>query len=54
MLTFVAAYMIVWAAVLGYVVRLAAEHRRLQRAVDAIEAEARSSRPHGEPLSDAA
>lgn len=37
MTTFVVAYLLVWAGLLGYVIRLGAEQRRLRRELDALQ-----------------
>ncbi len=39
MLTFMTAYLVVWLAVLAYVLRIAGEQRRLRRTVEALKAE---------------
>jgi len=39
MLTFMTAYLVVWSAVLAYVVRLGAAQRRLRRIAEALQAE---------------
>lgn len=43
MSTFLAAYLIVWVAVLGYVVRLAAQQRHLLRALESLQLQHRQS-----------
>jgi CcmD family protein len=43
MLTCLIAYLVLWLAVLGYVLRLAARQRRLQQAVAALRQQSRRS-----------
>ncbi len=45
MLTFMTAYLIVWLAVLAYVVRLSGEQRRLRRTAEALQAQFQKERP---------
>jgi CcmD family protein len=51
---FVAAYLVVWMAVVMYVLRLGARQRRLRRAIEALELHCEQSQPRGEPTSTAA
>jgi CcmD family protein len=46
MFTFMTAYLVVWLAVLAYVLRLGGEQRRLRRAADDVQAELEKLRPH--------
>lgn len=43
MSTFLAAYLIVWAAVLGYVARMAGEQRRLRRTLESLQLQVQQS-----------
>ena len=43
MSTFLGAYLLAWAAVLGYVVRLASQQRRLQRTVESLQLQIQQS-----------
>ena len=43
MSTFMAAYLIVWVAVLGYVARLAAKQRHLLRTLESLQLQSRQS-----------
>jgi CcmD family protein len=45
MLTFLTAYLVVWFAVLAYLLRLGGEQRRLRRTVEALQAESERQRP---------
>jgi CcmD family protein len=55
MLTFLIAYLVLWLGVLGYVLRLAAAQRRLQRAMLALQRRLEASEEaQDEPVSKAA
>jgi CcmD family protein len=45
MLSFMTAYLIVWFAVLAYMVRLGGEQRRLRRIAEALQAEFEKQKP---------
>ncbi len=45
MFTFMSAYLIVWLAVLAYVVRLGGQQRRLQRTAEALQAQFEKQQP---------
>jgi hypothetical protein len=45
MLTFMTAYVLVWFAVLAYMVRLGIEHRRLRRLAETLKENAENAKP---------
>jgi CcmD family protein len=45
MLTFITAYLIVWCAALGYLLRLGSEQRRLRHMADALQKQLEQQRP---------
>ena len=45
MLTFMTAYLVVWFAVLAYMLRLGGEQRRLRRMAEALQAQFEKQRP---------
>lgn len=45
MLTFIPAYLLAWLAVLGYLLRLGSEHRRLRRTAEALQKQLDQQRP---------
>ncbi len=51
---FAAAYLVVWLAVVLYVLWLGVRQRRLQRAIEALELHFEQSEPREEPTSTAA
>jgi CcmD family protein len=54
MSTFLIAYLIVWAGVLGYVVRLAAQQRRLLRTLESLQLQIQQSSRSAESATRAA
>ena len=45
MFTFITAYLLVWLAVLGYLLRLGGEQRRLRRSAEALQKQLDQQRP---------
>ncbi len=45
MLTFMTAYLVVWFAVLAYMLRLGSQQRRLRRTAEALQAQLEKLRP---------
>ena len=52
MLTFMSAYLLVWFAVLAYLLRLDARGRRLERTLDALQRRAAQSARLQQPVED--